>query len=133
MIAIGINDSTFDINIGKHRVFLCETKKNLEKLISISQKNDIDIGFIGLTLVINKLLSPVPWARNLSYSDKDVKLYDEVIKKVAKENNVPFCSMHDLLNDKDLDDGLYPNSQGHKKIFFRVKDFLKKEFNNFEQ
>lgn len=32
--------------------------------------------------------------------------------------------MFDLLENEDLEDGLHPNSEGHKKMFIRVKDFL---------
>jgi len=32
--------------------------------------------------------------------------------------------MYDLLQDEDLDDGLHPNAQGHKKMFERIKGFL---------
>jgi lysophospholipase L1-like esterase len=32
--------------------------------------------------------------------------------------------MFDLLDEKDLIDGLHPNSQGHQKMFERVRDFL---------
>ncbi|MEA1963419.1 MAG: hypothetical protein U9M94_04270 [Patescibacteria group bacterium] len=37
---------------------------------------------------------------------------------------MPFIEMFDLLNDEDLEDGLHPNSDGHEKMFKRVRDFL---------
>ena len=30
----------------------------------------------------------------------------------------------DLLTDEDLEDGLHPNTAGHKKMFERMKKFL---------
>ena len=32
--------------------------------------------------------------------------------------------MFDLLEVDDLPDGLHPNTEGHKKMFERIKDFL---------
>jgi len=32
-----------------------------------------------------------------------------------------------LLQNSELIDGLHPNSEGHKKIFKKVKDYLLKE------
>jgi lysophospholipase L1-like esterase len=29
-----------------------------------------------------------------------------------------------LLNNEDFDDGLHPNTEGHQKIFEKVKNFL---------
>lgn len=124
LIAIGLNDSIFDQNTNKYKISLENTKKNIEQLVLMTRKNNNMIIFIGLTSVNEKLVSPVPWAKNLSYNNEDIKKYDNVIKKVTKNSNVPYCYMYDLLQDEDLDDGLHPNAQGHKKMFERVKNFL---------
>ncbi len=124
LIAIGINDSTFDKNTNDNRVSLSDTKKNIEQLISLVKKDDNTIVLIGLTSVMENLVSPVPWASNLSYSNEDIQKYDNTIKEIAKNNNVPYCYMYDLLQEENLDDGLHPNAQGHQKMFERIKDFL---------
>ena len=126
LMDIGINDSTFDKDLRRCRVLFRETKENLEKFIEISRRINSKIIFIGLTKVIDKLLTPAPWQENLSYSNKDVKKYDKIIKEVADENDIPYCPMYDLLKDKDLNDGLHPNSVGHQKMFERIKSFLEK-------
>ncbi len=75
--------------------------------MKLRKKNDSEIVFIGLTRVVDKLLMPVPWQKNLSYSNENVKKYDTVIKRVAEENNVLYCPIFDLLDDKDLSGGLH--------------------------
>ncbi len=124
LIAIGMNDSTFDKNINNNRIILSETKKNLETLIKMSQSMDIQLVFIGLTSVAEELMSPVPWASNLSYNNTDIKKYDKIIETIANEHKTHYCYMYDLLQAEDLDDGLHPNAEGHKKMFERIKRFL---------
>ena len=127
LVAVGLNDSTFDRNLNKCRVASEKTEENLERFIEVAKKINSEIVFIGLTRVVDKLLTPVPWQKNLSYSNENVKKYDAVIRRVAEENNVPYCPMFDLLDDKDLSDGLHPNSVGHRKMFERIRGFLEEK------
>ncbi|XLQ20228.1 MAG: SGNH/GDSL hydrolase family protein [Candidatus Moraniibacteriota bacterium] len=124
LIAIGINDSTFDENINRCRISLKDTEKNIKQLVSMTKLGGSKIVLVGLTSVTEKLVMPVSWALNLSYSNENIKKYDSVIKGVAKDNNVPYCYMYDLLQDEDFDDGLHPNTDGHRKMFERIRDFL---------
>ena len=124
LITIGINDSAFDKNINGCRISLKDTKSNLEQLVAKTKEKGSRIMFIGLTSVNEDLVTPIPWASNVSYSNKNIKKYDNVIKEVAEINDVPYCYMFDLLQKDDLDDGLHPNAKGHEKMFERIKDFL---------
>jgi len=60
----------------------------------------------------------------VSYKNKDVIEYSQIIKEFCDKNNLPFIDIYDILNMDDLEDGLHPNSIGHEKIFQKVKDFL---------
>ncbi len=124
LIAIGINDSAFDENVNGCRISLKNTKSNLEQLIIKTRERGSRIMFVGLTSVNEDLVTPIPWASNVSYSNGNIKKYDNIIKEVAEINNVPYCYMFDLLQKDDLDDGLHPNTKGHEKMFERIKDFL---------
>jgi len=124
LIAIGMNDSMFNENTNDNQVSLSDTKKNIKQLITTIKKDGCAVALIGLTPITENLLSPVPWAPHLSYSSEDVQKYDCAIKEIAKDENVPYCYMYDVLQTDDLDDGLHPNTIGHQKMFERAKDFL---------
>jgi lysophospholipase L1-like esterase len=124
LIAIGMNDSTFDDNLKKSRASLKDMQKNIEYLISTIKTNGSKVAVIGLTYVDEKRTMPVPWALNLLYSNDNVKKYDKILEKVSNDNNIPYCYMYDLLRDEDLDDGLHPNAEGHKKMYEKIKNFL---------
>ncbi|MCX6761041.1 MAG: GDSL-type esterase/lipase family protein [Candidatus Nealsonbacteria bacterium] len=128
IFAIGINDSYF---IKIRNDFITppeEFKKNIKKLITLAGKFSSKVIFIGLTPVDELKVTPIPWNADLSYRNENIKKYDEIIKKTCEEENAEFVEIFDKLiksGDNDLlEDGLHPNSKGHKKIFEGVKDFL---------
>ncbi len=70
---------------------------------------------------------PIPWSDEEKFYDNDnIVKYNSVIEKVCDDNNLSFVNLLDLLEPSDLDDGLHPNSEGHKKMFLKIKEFLLK-------
>ena len=124
IFAIGVNDSEYIKTKDNPRVSLEKFENNLKKLIKQAKKFSDKIAFIGLTAVEEKKVMPIPWAHDEFYDNDNIAQYNAVIKKIASKYNLPFLNLFDLLEPKDLYDGLHPNSEGHKKIFLKVKDFL---------
>ncbi|MFH1551468.1 MAG: GDSL-type esterase/lipase family protein [bacterium] len=78
---------------------------------------------------------PIPLAKNKYYDNENVNQYNSAIKSFCAENKFLFIDMLDLLDNNDLnEDGLHPNSIGHKKMFERISDFIisKKLVSNFK-
>ena len=124
IFSIGANDSSYLKSKNNNYVDLKKFKENLNELYKKSKKFTKEIIFVGLTKIDEKKLNPIPWDNDICYTDKNIAVYNLAIKNFCKENNLPFIEMFDLLDDEDLDDGLHPNSDGHEKMFNRVKDFL---------
>ncbi len=125
IFAIGVNDSQYIKTKDNPRVSLEKFQKNLVNLINQAKKFSDKIAFIGLTAVEDKKLMPIPWSDEEKFYDNDnVAKYNSIIERVSLEYNLPFLNLLDLLEVKDLDDGLHPNTEGHKKMFLKVKDFL---------
>ena len=127
IFAIGINDSQFVHSEGRHKVPIDKFKDNIQKLIKIAQKFSSKIIFVGLTPVDERKTTPIPWNTDKSYKNEDIKKYNEIIKMVCNKHGIPFIDLfEDWINDckNYLDDGLHPNSEGHKRIFETVKNFL---------
>lgn len=124
IFAIGINDSQ---NIEKKDNFAVKPKQfenNLKKLIELSKKYYDKIVFIGLTNVDEKKTVPIPWSKDKSYYSRDVKMYDKIIEKIAKQNNCKYIEMFDLVSLNEMKDGLHPDSIGHKKMYLKIKTEL---------
>ena len=124
IFAIGINDSQYVNSKNNSRVLIERFQNNLQKLISKAKKFTQKIIFLSLTKVDESKTMPVPWDTTKYYDEENVKKYNSKIKDICNKNNLPFIDIFDLLDNSDLEDGLHPNQEGHKKIFLKIKDFL---------
>lgn len=114
IFAIGINDS--QIIEGKSNVLIDDFKKNIIELIDKAKQYTTHILFIGLTKVDENRTKPVSWDNNISYSNEEVVKYNEELKNICEEKVINYLDTFNLLDSKDLDDGLHPNKNGHKKL-----------------
>jgi lysophospholipase L1-like esterase len=125
IFAIGINDSQYVKTKDNPRVSLEKFQNNLVELINQAKNFSDKIAFVGLTKVEESKVMPIPWSDEEKFYDNDnIVKYNEVIKKICDDNDLPFIDLLDLLDPVDLDDGLHPNSEGHKKMFLKIKEFL---------
>ena len=125
---IGINDSQWLLSQNNFRVPPEKFKENIQKLINIAQKFTSKTVFLGLTPVEDRKVNPIPWAPEKSYRNEYVEEYNKIIKSTCSKNKIPFIEIFEEWVKSDyknlLEDGAHPNSEGHKKIFETVKDFL---------
>ncbi len=121
IVAIGENDSAKNSYV---YVPIAEFKDNLAKIIKIARKFTDKIIFLGATRVDETKTRPVPWDKTVNYTNKDYAEYDKAIKEVAEKEKVNYLKMSDLLDNRDLEDGVHFTPKGHQKIFLRVRDFL---------
>jgi len=124
IFAIGINDSQYINATDNPRTPIEKFQNNLVELINQAKNFSEKILFIGLTKIDEAKTMPVPWSPEKFYSNDNVAKYNSVIKKISGEYNLPFIDLLDLLETNELEDGLHPNSDGHKKMFLKVKEFL---------
>jgi len=81
---------------------------------------------IGLTPVEE---SAMPYAGVLWYSLADIRHYEALLEEACLEANVPFLPLLEgLLADSDWplwlsNDGLHLNSEGHRRVFERVRSW----------
>lgn len=121
IFAIGINDAQSVSGVNSTRISVDEFKNNLKKIHSTAHKFANEIIFIGFTSVDESKTRPVSWNISASYTNENIKYFDTEIKKFCKENNARFISMDGVINIIDLDDGLHPNTEGHKKMFDKIR------------
>lgn len=131
VFAIGINDSQYIHDKNNLRTSPEKLIENIQNLIKLAKKFTSKVIFIEITPVDESKTTPIPWNTNKSYRNVNIQKFNEIIKSVCKENNIYFIEVYKQWiksNYKDLlEDGLHPNSDGHKKIFEIVKNYLVKE------
>jgi len=119
----GGNDSSLVGKNGPNQIPLDQFRKNLEEIIRRSKNITPNIIFIGFKNVDETKTMPVSWI-DIYYINTEIKKYDDLMRVVCRENNIPYLDIFGLLENEDLDDGLHPNAAGHGKIFEKVKNFL---------
>ena len=124
IFAIGINDSQFIHSKKALRYTLEEFQENIQKLIDLAKKYSSKITFLSLTPVDDSKRDPTPWNTDKSYKKEYVKQFDEKVKEVCEKNKVKYIYMFDKLELNDLEDGLHPNNEGHRKMFGVIKENL---------
>ncbi|MCC7570397.1 hypothetical protein KO465_03565 [Candidatus Micrarchaeota archaeon] len=127
IFAIGINDCQIINSTKKTKVSEQNFKQNIQNFISKSKEYSKKIIFVGLTPVDEAKANPVSWNEDHSYKNSYVKKYDAILKQICFENEVLFIFVYDKLTNRDLEDGLHPNSQGHEKLFKIIKNTMANE------
>lgn len=126
IFSVGVND-TQSIN-GKEKVSLEAFENNIISLINNAKKYTDNILFIGLTKVDESEIEFYPWNKDKCYSDSKIILFDFVLKEICLENNVDYIDAYDLLESKDLFDGLHLNANGQHKVCNKIKSKIKQYF-----
>ena len=128
---IGTNDCAYMIS-KKNNIITAEVfEKNLRELANIAGKIASKIVFLGITPVDEKKTDPIPWAQDIYYKNEHIKQYNNIISKICAEKGAKFIDVFELFCKSDpkrlLEDGVHPNTEGHKIIFEIVKRFLEEK------
>ena len=128
IFAIGLNDSQYIHSKNGLRFSLEEYKNNLNELLNLAKKFSSKIIFVGLTPIDETKTTPIPWNTDKSYKNEYIKKFNNILSKFCKEKKIYFIDIFQKFIEKDyqnlLEDGLHPNSDGHKKVFEIVRDFI---------
>jgi len=121
IFAIGINDAQFINSKNSLSVSPEQFQGNIEKLAAIAKKFAGKIIFVGLTRVDELKTVHCPWRPDVSYFNESINKLDDTIRKFCKENELKYIPLADVIGKNNLFDGLHPNTQGHIKIFNKVR------------
>lgn len=121
LFAIGINDSQYINSKDNPRTDLQTFEANINKLITKARQYTQRIIFIGLTKVDESRTMPVEWNPTKYYENQQIKIYNDAIQDICASEKLQFTDVFDVLENKDLVDGLHPDSEGHKKLFEEIK------------
>ena len=119
----GGNDAAYTKNDPNNFVIQADTfRENISKIITRAKKITDKIIFMSLRNCDESRTMPVFWA-DFYYTNERIEEYNKIMKEICRRNDILFLDVG-MLSNEDFDDGLHPNSEGHRKIFEKVKDFL---------
>lgn len=131
LVQVGINDSSISHEQMSVSVDLENYRNNLNVIVSEIKDLPSKIVFVGSSACDESLTVPVFW-NNIDYKNKQIKSYEDTMKLVAVEHQIPFIPVFEdfkagMNEGKDLlTDGVHPNNAGHKLIAYIVKPHLEK-------
>jgi len=126
IFSIGTNDAAVCNPGSEDRVPLAEYKSNLSSLIGRARECVKSVVVIGPGDVDDSRTQPAPWAPHVSYTDSRAEQYSEAARAEAKKKLATFIDIRNTLSADDLEDGLHPNTEGHRKLFEHIKSELEK-------
>ena len=93
-------------------------------LIEKAKKHTEHIIIIGIIPCDENRMKPIPRVPERSQDREGEKIYDNILKNVAKEKDVIYIDMSDSIKKEDLKDGSHPTAEGHEKMYIRIRDVL---------
>lgn len=126
---IGANDAQFNLKKKVNAVKQEDFRKNIKKLIKKAKKFSSKTIFLSIKPVDEKRAIVVPWMPEISYQNKYIQQYNQIIKEECEKNKVHFIDLFETMLEFPknlLEDGIHPNSKGHELIYQTVKKFLLK-------
>jgi lysophospholipase L1-like esterase len=127
LIAIGVNDTQYDMETKETKLSLLETKSNVEKLIEVCQSFKLKIVFLGPALVYEPRIQSMAWKLTHGYSNNLIKERGELIQQIAIASNCEYIDATNVYHGSEeavLPDGIHPNAAGHEMIYQLIKGRL---------
>lgn len=129
LLAVGVNDSIFNMENRENEVTPETMRSNLEEIEQQTKALVSKLVIVGIAPVIEERVQPMPWAPTIGYANDEIVRYDTVLQQFASERGHIFVHMGDVFG-QDIEacvpDGVHPNAEGHRRIYERVKTELEK-------
>jgi lysophospholipase L1-like esterase len=120
VFAYGINDSAISLKDGCAVTTITEFEENTKKMISIINKHNVKMFFVGLTIVNEALAGN--YNNKMNYTNERIQRYNDTLKRICYELDIGFIDLYnECINEKTLFvnmlyDGLHPDENGHYEI-----------------
>jgi lysophospholipase L1-like esterase len=103
---------------------------DVRNLINSARRFSSIIMFLGIGPCDETRAHPVPWNKDIFFTNERLKLFDQTLANICREEQVEYLPIFEPLK-KRLDagediyeDGLHPNDAGHQLIFELVRPAL---------
>ena len=115
VFCFGINDTQYYDASGVLKTTPEQFEKNVNELIERARKYTDKIYIFGIMPIIEDMVQPMPWCVDRSHFEKDVFIFDDILKRTCEEKGVEYTYMQDVFGDdreKYLHDGIHPDTEG---------------------
>lgn len=127
IFTLGVNDTPHDSSRGIPTTSLQDFESAYIQAIKAAKMYTSNICILS---IIN-----VPESNPSRYENSSIKKYNEVLRRLTQEQGIEYLDIYGLLDPMEdfTEDGIHPNSRGHKKIFEKVLPVAKRLVENNTQ
>ena len=123
IFAYGINDIVIHKN--KNIVPLEYFIRNLSECIEFAKDKKSEMIILGITPISKSIEGKENQHEKIRF-DKDIKIYNQALDKLAQKNQIGFVDIYSKFCEKGkkgllAKDGVHPNTNGHQVIYSSVK------------
>lgn len=127
----GGNDSQVNLETGENWVSREKYRENLEKILEIAEEHGEQIVLFTTTPVDESEVYPMPWKQTHGYLNSEKDDYTEILREKAGELKIPLVHLYAEIDEEKweekLEDGVHPNTEGHKQLYRIAKNQLKEK------
>jgi lysophospholipase L1-like esterase len=137
IFATGLTDAVFSVKANRHVLPIETYKKTLAKLLAAAQRyKPRAILFVGPTPVDESRAAPFSWDSNRILKNENIRVYNDTLLGFCKGNGLACVDLYGRMVrakgfekrffDSDYyggsnDDGIHPNSTGHRLAYSTIK------------
>ncbi len=126
VFAFGANDSVFIPSKGVYAIVPDLFKSNYQSVLDIAKGSSRKIIMLNITPVDEKVCIERYATKDKIRLNSNVAKYNGLIQEIAARNQIPLVDVHSSYMASDYrkllsEDGLHPNSEGHRAIFELIK------------
>jgi acyl-CoA thioesterase-1 len=130
VIAIGINETSFDLSSGTPAGSQRRFAGHLGALVAAARRHTDRVLLVGLLPCDEARMQPAPWSSDgESYGNDRIALFNDEVRRVAADTGVALVDCFGELLAGDhaalLHDGLHPNGAGHQLLADRIGERLR--------
>ncbi len=128
LFSFGTNDSAIYANTGEHAINIDQYAKNIRQVIAEAKEYSKNILFLTSPPVIDEITKKVS-SIGKSRLNSDIIKYNNILISICSDLNIELVDIYKLFLEQGdyrklyYDDGVHPNSDGHKLIFNAVRDY----------
>ena len=127
----GGNDSQVNLETGENWVSREKYRENVEKCLDIAEEYADKILLFTTTPVDESRVYPIPWKETHGYLNSEKEDYTEILRQKTEDRKIPLIDLYTEINEREweekLEDGVHPNTEGHKQLYRIAKNQLKEK------
>ena len=125
----GGNDSQVELETEENWISKEEYRGNVEACIDVAEKYAEKIILFTTTPVDESKVYPMPWKDTHGYLNSEKKEYTEILREISNERELPLVDFFSKIDQEAfkerLEDGVHPDTDGHRELFEIAKEGLK--------